>query len=175
MATQEALSGISSDKFWTSIDGLIATSEVVIDRPKGSRHPKVDEAIYPTDYGYLKGTIAADGDGIDIWMGSMRPPVVTGVVCTVDRRKRDAEIKVLLGCTRDEEVAILTFLNKGNMSAVLLWRPDAAAQLGREDAGHSASHDPQVTAAPLIVDGAGSAEREVLKPIHPAAGVEVDE
>jgi hypothetical protein len=45
MATQEALSGISSDKFWTSIDGLIATSQVVIDRPKGSRHSKVDEAI----------------------------------------------------------------------------------------------------------------------------------
>jgi len=32
-----------------------------------------------------------------------------------------------------------------------------------------------VTAAPLIVDGTGSAEREVLKPIHQAAGVEVDE
>jgi inorganic pyrophosphatase len=127
MAT-EALTGISSDKFWTAIEELIATSEVVIDRPKGSRHPKVGEAIYPVDYGYLKGTTAGDGDGIDIWIGSINPPVVTAIVCTVDQKKRDAEIKVLLGCTRAEEVEILAFLNRGNMAAVLIWHPVAAAQ-----------------------------------------------
>jgi inorganic pyrophosphatase len=119
------LDGLSSDKFWTAIAELIATSEIIIDRPKGSRHPKVTEAIYPIDYGYLKGTTAADGEGIDVWVGSMRPPVVTGAVCTVDQGKRDAEVKLLLGCTRDEEMAILTFLNLGTMSAVLLWRPGA--------------------------------------------------
>jgi inorganic pyrophosphatase len=123
-----ALRGASSDKFWTAIDELIATSTLIIDRPKGSRHPKVLEAIYPIDYGYLKGTTAADGEGIDVWVGSMRPPVVTGAVCTVDQRKRDAEVKLLLGCTRDEEIAILTFLNLGTMSAVLLWRPGAETE-----------------------------------------------
>jgi inorganic pyrophosphatase len=121
------LNGLSSDKFWTAIQDLVATSEAVIDRPKGSRHPKVSEAIYPCDYGYLEGTRAADGEGIDIWLGSIRPPTVTGLVCTLDQTKRDAEIKLLLGCTRDEEAAILTFLNKGGMSAVLVWRPDFAA------------------------------------------------
>lgn len=125
---QGVLSGISSDKFWAAVDELIATSEVVIDRPKGSRHPKIAAAIYPIDYGYLEGTVAADGAGIDVWMGSIRPAVVTGVVCTIDLSKRDAELKLLLGCTREEAPAILTFLNKGNMAAVLLWRPDAADQ-----------------------------------------------
>lgn len=120
------LSGVSSDKFWTTIENLVATSEAVIDRPRGSRHPKVSEAIYPCDYGYLKGTVAADGEGIDIWLGSIRPPTVTGLVCTFDQSKRDAEIKLLLGCTHDEETAILAFLNKGGMSGVLVWRPDAA-------------------------------------------------
>jgi inorganic pyrophosphatase len=118
-----ALDGLSSDKFWTAMAELIATSEIIIDRPKGSRHPKVTEAIYPIDYGYLKGTTAADGEGIDVWVGSIRPRVVTGVVCTVDQQKRDAEVKLLLGCTRDEELTILNFLNLGTMSAVLLWRP----------------------------------------------------
>jgi inorganic pyrophosphatase len=118
------LSGVSSDKFWAAIEDLIATSEVVIDRPKGSRHPKVHEAIYPVDYGYLKGTTAADGDGIDIWTGSIRPSVPTAAVCTVDLKKRDAEIKLLLGCSPAEESAILTFLNTGDMAAVLLWRPN---------------------------------------------------
>jgi inorganic pyrophosphatase len=124
----EGLNGISSEKFWAAIEELIATSEIIIDRPKGSRHPKVTETIYPIDYGYLKGTTAADGEGIDVWVGSIRPFGVTGVVCTVDRTKRDAEVKLLLGCTRDEEMTILTFLNLGNMSAVLVWRPAPEAQ-----------------------------------------------
>jgi inorganic pyrophosphatase len=117
------LNGLSSNKFWTALEELIATSQVVIDRPKGSRHPKVPEAIYPIDYGYLEGTAAADGEGIDVWVGSMRPSNVTGIVCTIDQKKRDAEIKLLLGCTREEAMEILTFLNLGNMSAVLLWHP----------------------------------------------------
>lgn len=125
MRTQP-LSGVSSDRFWTAIEDLIATSEVVIDRPKGSRHPQITEAIYPVDYGYLKGTTAGDGDGIDIWVGSIRPPVVGAIVCTVDLKNRDAEIKVLFGCTGAEEDRILAFLNKGRMSAVLLLRPDRA-------------------------------------------------
>jgi inorganic pyrophosphatase len=127
MATERSLKGVSSDKFWAAIDELVATARIVIDRPKGSRHPKVHAAIYPVDYGYLDGTVSADGDGIDIWMGSIRPAAVTGFVCTVDQIKRDAEIKLLLGCTPDEEVLILSFLNKGSMAAVLLWRPEAAA------------------------------------------------
>ncbi|HEX2444857.1 MAG TPA: hypothetical protein VHJ77_12995 [Vicinamibacterales bacterium] len=126
-----ARSGVSPDKFWAAIENLVATAEVIIDRPRGSRHPEVKEAIYPVDYGYLKGTTAADGDGVDIWMGSMRPPVVTAVACTVDLRNRDAEIKLLLGCTPAEETTILTFLNEGSMSAVLLWRPDAVNAAAR--------------------------------------------
>lgn len=138
MRTQ-ALRGLSSDKFWTAIGELLATSEVVIDRPRGSRHPEVTEAISPIDDGYLKGTTAADGDGIDIWMGSIRPPVATAIVCTVDLRRRDAEIKLLLGCTRAEEAAILTFLNKGGMSAVLLWPPDARPARPVRDEGVDSS------------------------------------
>jgi len=53
---------------------------------------------------------------------------VTGVVCTVDSGKRDAEIKLLIGCTREEAAEILAFLNKGTMSARAgvagrFWRP----------------------------------------------------
>ena len=124
---QEALSGISSSRFWSAVDRLVATSRPVIDRPKGSAHPKVVEAVYPIDYGYLEGTTAGDGAGIDVWIGSMRPAVVTGVVCTIDSNKRDAEIKFLLGCTPDEAIEIVTFLNKGSMAAVLILRPESAA------------------------------------------------
>ena len=117
-----ALSGIDRDKFWSYIDDLVATSRVVIDRPRGSRHPRISEAIYPLDYGYLEGTTAGDGDGIDVWLGSMLPARATAVVCTIDGRKRDAEIKILLGCTADEERVVLEFLNTGLMAALLVHR-----------------------------------------------------
>jgi inorganic pyrophosphatase len=124
---QGALSGIPSDKFWAAIGELVATSEIVIDRPRGSRHPKITEAIYPVDYGYLGGTTGGDGAGVDVWVGSIRPAIVCGVVCTVDSRKRDAEVKILLGCTHEEEAEILAFLNKGLMAAVLVSPPASSA------------------------------------------------
>ena len=107
-------------KFWAAAEELVATSEIVIDRPKDSRHPQLPEVIYPVAYGYLRGTTAIDGEGIDVWVGSLEPMRITGVVCTVDLRKRDAEVKLLLGCTSEEENDILSFLNKGLMAAVLV-------------------------------------------------------
>jgi inorganic pyrophosphatase len=107
-------------RFWAAAEQLVATSQVVIDRPKGSRHPTRPEAIYPVSYGYLRGTSAADGEGIDVWMGSLDPPKISGVVCTFDLSKRDAELKLLLGCTARETHEILVFLNKGEMAAVLV-------------------------------------------------------
>ena len=107
-------------KFWAAAKHLVDTSEIVVDRPKGSSHPTVPEAIYPVAYGYLRGTTASDGEGIDVWLGSLQPNRITGVVCTLDLRKRDAEVKLLVGCTSAEENDILSFLNKGDMAATLV-------------------------------------------------------
>ena len=109
-------------KFWAAAEQLVATSEIVIDRPKGSTHPGQSDAVYPVAYGYLKGTTASDGEGIDVWVGSLEPKTISGLVCTFDLRKRDAEIKLLLGCTSREEYQIVSFLNKGEMAAILVTR-----------------------------------------------------
>ncbi len=95
--------------FWTRLGELVASSRVVIDRLKGSPHPKFPENIYPLGYGYLEGTTSGDGQGIDVWLGSGDHIQVTGIVCTVDLRKRDAELK-LLGCTPEEARVISEFL-----------------------------------------------------------------
>ena len=58
------------DEFWSNLDRLVDESEIVIDRPKGSSHPKYPNFIYRLDYGYLKNTASMDGTGIDVWMGS---------------------------------------------------------------------------------------------------------
>src|SRR5512135_2358063 len=89
-------------RFWTTLDALVASSTLEVDRPRGSRHPRYSDLIYPLDYGYLEGTLSPDGGGIDIWVGSLSDKKVTAVVCTVDMVKRDSEMKILIGCTSQE-------------------------------------------------------------------------
>ena len=93
-------------EFWAAIDTLCAQSQVVIDRPKGSAHPRYPDFIYPMDYGYLKGTSSMDGGGIDLWVGTRGDRAVDAVMCVVDLVKRDSEIKLLLGCTEEEKQAV---------------------------------------------------------------------
>jgi inorganic pyrophosphatase len=113
---------MANDRFWHGLDTLIASHRVVIDRPRGSAHPRYPDVIYPLDYGYLEGTRAADGSGTDAWLGSLSDMRVTGVVLTVDLTAGDSEIKILLGCTRQEATHVLRFHNQGNQHAMLVRR-----------------------------------------------------
>ncbi|MCX6656309.1 MAG: inorganic pyrophosphatase, partial [Candidatus Bathyarchaeota archaeon] len=58
------------------------------------------------DYGYLEGTSSMDEDGIDIFVGSDPSRRVDAIICTVDLVKRDSEIKILIGCTEAEKLAV---------------------------------------------------------------------
>ena len=91
-----------NDDFWSALDQLVSESKIIIDRPKGSRHPKYPDTIYPLDYGYLENTTAMDGGGIDIWKGT-DGNYIDAIICMVDLLKRDSEIKILIGCTEDEK------------------------------------------------------------------------
>jgi inorganic pyrophosphatase len=108
--------------FWQTLDTLVATCDLVIDRPAGSPHPRYPSFIYPLDYGYLAGTRTVDGGGLDVWRGSLPEQRVTAVLCTVDLTKRDAEIKLLLACTASETQRILAIHNSGGQAAILLMR-----------------------------------------------------
>lgn len=108
--------------FWAALDSLLASSKLVIDRPKGSAHPKFPSTIYPFDYGYLAATSSMDGDGIDCWVGSGEH-TITAIICTVDLQKRDSEIKLLIGCTEQEQQQILRFHNASQfMKGILIVR-----------------------------------------------------
>ena len=99
------------DDFWKALDSLANDSEIVIDRPKGSPHPKYPNFIYKVDYGYLKNTFSPDGAGIDVWLGSGKRKI-DAVICTVDLKKRDSEIKILIGCTEEEKKIICQIHNE---------------------------------------------------------------
>jgi inorganic pyrophosphatase len=110
--------------FWRALDTLVAGSELRIDRPRGSAHPRYPDTLYPLDYGELVGTRSGDGDPIDVWVGSLPERRVSAVVVTLDLGKRDSEIKLLIGCTSDEARIILAFQRGGLQSAVLVERPE---------------------------------------------------
>ena len=104
-----------SSLFWDLIDELILSSEIVIDRPNRISIP-------PIDYGYLSGTSGGDGQEIDVWQGSVGRTHVDAIVCTVDLRKRDTEIKILVGCSDDEKKSICDYHASNRTSAPLVQR-----------------------------------------------------
>ena len=105
-------SHIVNEGFWQALNKLVSESEIVIDRPKGSSHPRYPEFIYPLNYGYLKGTTAMDGGGIDVWRGSASSGELDAIMCIVDLMKRDSEIKLLIGCTEEEKILVFKVHNE---------------------------------------------------------------
>ncbi|KAF4458419.1 hypothetical protein FALBO_14845 [Fusarium albosuccineum] len=90
-------------QFFTNLDQIYADSSLVVDRAKDTKHPRIPQAVYPVDYGYLEGTTGGDGQPVDVFRGSAKNAGVVGVFLTADREKHDVEVKVLLDCT-DEEI-----------------------------------------------------------------------
>lgn len=113
---------MTDSDFWCKLDRLVAANKLIVDRPKGSPHPHYPTFVYPLDYGYLGGTGSTDGEGIDVWIGSLPSRKVTGVVCTVDLHSHDAELKLLLGCTPLESAHALAAHNRGTQAGILLQR-----------------------------------------------------
>ena len=109
------------EDFWNAIDELVNTSEIVIDRPKGSAHPRFPDFIYRVDYGYLKNTASMDGAEIDVWVGS-GDKKIDAIMCIVDLMKRDSEIKILIGCTEEEKMEVYRTHNETQYMKGLLIR-----------------------------------------------------
>lgn len=113
--------------FWEAVDSLVQHTQIIIDRPKGTKHPRFQTILYPLDYGYLSGTASMDGHGIDIWQGTLFPAAVNAVICTVDLLKKDSEVKILIGCTPEEMETVYRFHNNSEfMKGILIKRPAAA-------------------------------------------------
>ncbi len=110
------------EDFWKALDELVNNSEIIIDRPKGTAHPKYPNFIYQVDYGYLCNTSSMDGAGIDVWVGSGEKKI-DAIMCIVDLMKRDSEIKILIGCTEEEKSIVYETHNETQfMKGVLIRR-----------------------------------------------------
>lgn len=114
-----------NEDFWKAIDTLVSSGKIVIDRPKGSAHPRFPHIRYKVDYGYIDNTSYMDGDGVDVWRGSLPALIVNAIICTIDLMKKDSEIKLLIGCTEDEMKTVYDFHNDSEfMKGILIRREE---------------------------------------------------
>ena len=110
--------------FWGALEELVRRFPPVVDRPRGSTHPRYPSIRYPLDYGYLNGSTSTDGEGVDVWLGSRLELGLTAVICTVDLVKGDSELKLLLGCTPEDAQTVLSFHNQNQfVRGMLISRP----------------------------------------------------
>jgi F420 biosynthesis protein FbiB-like protein len=112
-----------TDNFWDTLQSLVSDNQIIIDRPKGSAHPRYPEMIYPLDYGYLQGTRTTDRDGVDLFLGLQASQNLSGVLFTVDLDKKDVELKLLLGCSASEQHTVADFLSSNRMGVTIFPAP----------------------------------------------------
>lgn len=111
MVTDLSPEDVADGRFdWADWDALIRANGITLDRPHGSPHPRIPDIIYPLDYGYVNGTLGADGDEVDAFVGSARNGLVALLV-TSDFRKGDREVKLLYNCTPEEIYLANGFVN----------------------------------------------------------------
>lgn len=82
--------------------------KVIVDRPLGSYHPEHPDMYYPINYGYIEGTLAADGEEEDAYILGIDEPVdeFTGRIIAIIHREDDVEFKWVVapeGVTFTEE------------------------------------------------------------------------
>ena len=82
--------------------------KVIVDRPLGSYHPEHPDMYYPINYGYIEGTLAADGEEEDAYILGIDKPVdeFTGRIIAIINREDDVGFKWIVapeGVTFTEE------------------------------------------------------------------------
>lgn len=107
----------------TTLLGQIVTAHM--DRPLGSHHP-THGFIYTLNYGYVPGTLAPDGEAIDVYvLGEFAPlRTFTGRCIAVIQRLDDDDDKLVLAPDgknySDEQIRALTEFQERFFHSVIL-------------------------------------------------------
>ena len=125
MQTKHTLPAVTYDRASMFL-GQIVTAQ--IDRPLGSRHPK-HEFIYTLNYGYVPGTLAPDGEALDVYiLGAFEPLLTfTGRCIAVIERLDDDDDKLVLAPDgknySDAQISALTEFQERFFQSVIRRQP----------------------------------------------------
>ena len=110
--------------FWQKMDTLYLSSDLVITNQKGSCVKDFPDLVYPCDFGYLKMPKHDSEGEIKCFRGTAGEPIGQVVICAniIDKC---IDVRLLIGCTDDEQYDILRFLNSlDQQKAILVRRTD---------------------------------------------------
>lgn len=108
--------------FWQKVDTLFLSSNLKISRKKGETHPNFKNLVYPVDYGHLQDTVSINSEGISVYVGSKGHSSVTALAVAADILEKSIDVKVLCGCTEEEVLDVLHFLNQTDYQKTVLIR-----------------------------------------------------
>jgi len=111
---------------------LGTTVTVTVDRPMGSYHPEHAALYYPVNYGYIEGTLSADGEEADAYILGVDAPLdrFTGRVIAVIKRLDDVEDKWVVApegvsFTEEEILALTAFQERYFTVKVEIFKSEA--------------------------------------------------
>lgn len=99
---------------------------VKMDRPMGTRHPRIPEIYYIQNYGYIPGVKAPDGEDLDAYvLGALEPlEEFTGKCIAVIHRTNDEDDKLVVVPENtqytDEQIKVLTEFQERFYKSVIL-------------------------------------------------------
>ena len=108
---------------WRRWERLTDHRGIGIDRSSGAAHPRYPDMIYPCDYGHIPGTAAADGDEVDVFVGSLQTGLV-GLIALTHQPSGITEPKLLVNLAREDADAMVALLDRGDPrpDLHLVWR-----------------------------------------------------
>ncbi|MCR5229146.1 MAG: Inorganic pyrophosphatase [Solobacterium sp.] len=107
--------------FWQKLDTLYLSGKTKITRKKGDTHPQFANLVYPVDYAHLVDT-NSETEGVSLYLGSKNRSSITALVVAADILKKTLDVKILAGCTEDEVLDVLRFLNQTDFQKTVLIR-----------------------------------------------------
>lgn len=112
---------------YSMLTNLIGRSlTMLVDRPLGSSHPNYPDIIYPINYGYIPGLLAADGEEQDVYLLGVYEPVetCTGVIIAILTRTDDVEDKLVMApagkSITDSEILEQTYFQEQYFKTTLI-------------------------------------------------------
>ncbi len=123
-ATPALDGGKMHDIDWAQWAATIREHGIVIERPRGSCHPRYPDTVYPLDYGYVPHTVGGDGAEVDIFVGTMTTGL-RAILVTHDALKGDNEIKLLWNISEGAIARAHAFVNEGSQSGYIVRRTES--------------------------------------------------
>lgn len=120
--------------FWQKLDTLIFSLEYKKVRSVGDVHPQYSNLVYPIEYGYLVDTDQEGAVVSKVFKGSLSSRKIESIIVGVDILQKGMDIKLMVGCTQEEEMTCLEFLNQtAFQKTILIRRSDVMPQWAFDD------------------------------------------